>query len=83
MTYKIRNGDYVKVEWIDSAINGRWVTIEEANAIGVIECITIGHLLSKDRDVVRVIGTIGDGEQGMHLVVIPRVCVTSIARLTV
>ena len=82
MSRGIRNGDYVKVAWVDSASMDGWRRVEQGEDLALSDCITIGHLLNRKGGAVRIAGTTDDSSGlAIHLIVIPTVAVTSITRL--
>ena len=81
MARGIRNGDYVKVIWVDSATLGTWTDLEKAESLTSLDCITVGHLLNRHDKFVRLIGTATPDNVALHALCIPKVCVTSITRL--
>ena len=78
---RIRNGDWVKVTWIDSAGIGKWADIEDAETLTALDCTTVGHLLNRNDGMVRIAGTKGENESAIHIIAIPKVSVKKIIRL--
>jgi hypothetical protein len=85
MARGIRNGDFVKVMWVDSAATARWMPLDEAEKFTAIDCITLGILVNRDSQWVRVAQTrdmdTDDNYSVVGLMVIPKVAVTSITRV--
>ena len=81
MARGIRKGDYVKVIWVDSSSTNRWEAIEAAQNLTVMDCTTVGHLLNRNGNAVRVVQTTDPDGVVIQAIAIPKVCVISITRL--
>ena len=83
MSRGIRNGDWVKVRWVDSSGMARWQNREDAEKLTLMDCTTVGHLLNRDGDAVRVTQTTDPDGTVIHTIAIPKVCIKEIVRLEV
>ena len=81
MSRGIRNGDLVLVKWIDSSSRSRWEMIGDAETLTVMDCSTVGHLLNREGNAVRVTQTTDPDGAVIHTIAIPKVCIQSITRL--
>jgi len=82
MARGVKNGDYVKVTWIDSSASYGWRSIEESQRMSLSACITVGTLLNRTDGVVRVAGTTDyESDLMVQVISIPKVAVTSVTRL--
>ena len=82
MSRGIRNGDYVKVTWVDSAALHGWRSMSDINELNLSEIVTIGHLFSRKGDSVRIASSVDvTSELLIHAIVIPKFAVTGITRL--
>ena len=76
-----RKGQLVQVEWLDATGSGRWTDRDVAIKWEPDRCVTVGRILSIDRKVLRLYGTISKQDSIMDVNVIPRNNVTKITRL--
>jgi hypothetical protein len=72
----------VEVTWIDSAFDRGWAKLAEKRAMTVARCRTVGYLLDRDDDVIKLVQSLGDADSAADGIAIPRVAVRSIRRLT-
>ena len=71
----------VLVKWVDSASRSRWEMLEDAETLTVMDCTTIGTLLNRNGNAIRVAQTTDPDGAVNHTIAIPKVCVTSIIQL--
>lgn len=72
-------GRIVYVEWIDAAGNDRWGDVDERRKTKPLRCHTVGVLLARDRDGVRVTSSwCDDNDTVADTTVIPNGCVKRI-----
>lgn len=81
MSRGIRNGDWVKVIWVDSAGLGLWREREVAEKMDVMSCTTVGTLLNRNGNAVRVAQTTDPEGTVIHVIAIPKVSISNITRL--
>lgn len=73
----------VEVTWIDSAFHRGWSDADTKRAqMGMSECRTVGYLLSKTRESVKlVMSTADENDSFSDGITIPRACVRTMKRL--
>lgn len=81
MSRDIRNGDWVKVTWVDSAGLGHWSDLDVAEKMNVMDCTTIGTLLNRNGNAVRVAQTTDSEGAVIHVIAIPKVSISKITQL--
>lgn len=75
--------ELVLVKWVDSAQPyGHWCHLDDLPALEVVDCLTVGWLVSKSDDVLMLAQNLGDvnteNAQASGLIRIPRTCVRDV-----
>lgn len=73
----------VEIYWLDSTAKNEWIPLEAANEITADPIISIGILVSEDKDAVRITTSVSSEATVMDLLVIPRRAITEMYSLTV
>ena len=76
----------VEVTWVDSAMENGWTGESSMiSAVGIAHCMSCGYLLSKDKEVVKLVmshGTSPSGTSYMDGLAIPMCAVVKIRNLS-
>lgn len=72
----------VEVTWIDSSFHRGWGSLDEkSKGMTVAKCRTVGYLLSRDRETLKIAQSLGDADSAADGIAIPRVAVKRVRRL--
>ena len=71
-------GEIVEVEWLDSASTRGWTDLTAYTDSGLVTCRSVGYLLSKSKESIRVLQSQSNHGGTSEMLAIPRVCVQSI-----
>ena len=72
----------VEVTWIDSAFHRGWGTLtEKQRDMRISHCRTVGYLLHRDADMLKIAQSLGDDDSAADGIAIPAVAVTKVRTL--
>lgn len=74
---KFKYADLLVVNWKDIVSTEAWISEEEASNLEPMNCVSVGWLLSKEDDVLRLASTIG-GNDDTNVIVIPKGVIQSV-----
>ena len=77
----MKKGRIISVDWIDPASANYWQTRERALKNTELRCNTVGRLLSKDKKILRLYGSLSANDDISDVMMIPIVCVKKITYL--
>jgi len=80
MARQIKPGDLLLVRWKDILHNSAWLSLEKAEQVMPMNCISIGFLISQDDKNLRLCSCISqDGDR--DAIVIPKGCIDKIEQI--
>jgi hypothetical protein len=81
MTPKFPLSQMYKVEWEDSASDGKWRQPESYREVNNLQCRSVGFLLTKNSKMVQLIQSMAENGQVTDCISIPAKCVKKMRRL--
>ena len=76
-----RVGQLVLVRWVDCTGIDSWVDLDSLEQQKLLECETVGRIVSQDEKVLRLSSSRHSGPRVMHSNVIPMPCILEIVQL--